>query len=113
MFEIAVLLYLAQVQAPGPSYPPVNRRSERIVQPPPRSWTDGEESSSLAGPRRQEGPYEEREFAKRFNGLMNAMFDFASSYNAGHVIDAKKAKAVRKALRQLEQSDWFRPAKGD
>ena len=41
------------------------------------------------------------------------MGNFASSYNAGHVINAKKAKAVRKALRELENSDRFRPAKGD
>jgi hypothetical protein len=41
------------------------------------------------------------------------LFDFASGYNAGHVIGAKKAKAVRKALRELEKSDWFRPAKED
>jgi len=41
---------------------------------------DGEGSSGSADPRRQEGMYEEREFARRFNGLMNALADFASSY---------------------------------
>jgi hypothetical protein len=59
---------------------------------------DGEDNSTAADLRRQESDYEEREFARRFNGLMNALADFASSYNAGHVINAKKAKAVRKAL---------------
>jgi hypothetical protein len=67
----------------------------------------------LEDPPTQTGDYERHEFARKFNGLLNALVDFASSYNAGHVINAKKAKAVRKALRELENSDWFRPAKGD
>ena len=113
MFEVALFLYLVQVPDPGPPYPLVNRRSEKVEQSSRRFWTDAEESSGSADPRRQEGAYERFEFARRFNGLMSALFDFASSYNAGHVINAKKAKAVRKALRELEKSDWFRPVKGD
>ena len=113
MLEVALLLYLVQVQDPALSYPPVHQRSGQLEQQPRSLWMNGEDSSGSADLRRQEGAYEQREFAKRFNGLMDALFDFASSYNAGHVINAKKAKAVRKALRELQKADWFRPAKGD
>ena len=56
---------------------------------------------------------EEHEFARRFNNLFSALLNFASNYNSGHVIDAKRAKAVRKALRDLEKSEWFNPRKVD
>jgi hypothetical protein len=51
----------------------------------------------------------EYEFVRRFNNLFSALLSFASNYNTGHVIDAKRAKAVRKALRDLEKSEWFNP----
>ena len=54
----------------------------------------------------------EHEFVPRFNNLFNALRNFASNYN-GHVIDAKRAKAVRKALRDLEKSEWFNPRKAE
>ena len=111
MFEAALFLYLVQVQDPGLVHPQVIRRSE-MEQPARRLWADEEESLGSADLRKQEGAYEQREFARRFNSLMNALADFASSYNAG-VVNAKKAKAVRKALRELEKSDWFHSAKGD
>ena len=56
---------------------------------------------------------EEHEFVSRFNNLFSALLSFASNYNSGHVIDAKRAKAVRKALRDLEKSEWFNPRKAD
>ena len=56
---------------------------------------------------------EEHEFVRRFNGLIDALFSFADTYNSGHVVDARKAKAVRKALRDLEKSEWFNPRKAD
>jgi len=111
MFEVALFLYLVQVASPDPAYHPVNRRSEQVELPFRPLGIEEEESSGLADPRRQVSAFEEREFARRFNSLMNALADFASSYNAGHVINAKKAEAVRKALRELEKSDWFRTAK--
>jgi hypothetical protein len=113
MLEVVLLLYLTQAQYSGASYPSSSRRAQQMEQPTSRFRVDAEESSGSPDPRRQEVAYEQREFAKRFNGLLTTLFDFASSYNAGHVIDAKKAKAVRKALRELEKSDWFRPVKGD
>ena len=55
----------------------------------------------------REAADEELEFTKRFNSLVRALRDFSNSYNVGHVINAKQAKAVRKALRDLEKSEWF------
>jgi hypothetical protein len=62
---------------------------------------------------RNEAALKEREFVHRFNNLFSALLDFAHSYNAGHVIDVKRAKAVRKALRELEKAEWFNPRKSD
>lgn len=56
---------------------------------------------------------EEQESIARFNNLMQALRDFGSAYKPGHVIDVKKAKAVRKAMHRLEKSGWFRPQKDD
>jgi len=54
---------------------------------------------------------EDHELVERCNGLMTALRDFASTYNAGHVIDVRKVRAVQKAIRQLEKSEWFRSPK--
>ena len=55
-------------------------------------------------------PLDDRqEFVRRFNGLAAALADFSSTYNSQGVIDVKKVKALRKALRELEKSDWFNP----
>lgn len=51
--------------------------------------------------------YEERELIERYNGLARALNDFVAAYKAGQ-IDLKKAKAVRKALHDLEKFEWFR-----
>ena len=52
--------------------------------------------------------YEEHELMQRYNGLARALNDFVAAYKAGQ-IDLKKAKAVRKALHDLEKFEWFRP----
>ena len=62
---------------------------------------------------RYEAVLEEHEFVRRFNNRFSALLNFASNYNTGHVIDAKRAKAVRKALRDLEKSEWFNPRKAE
>ena len=62
---------------------------------------------------RNEAARQEQEFVDRFNNLFSALVNFAHSYNAGHVVDVKRAKAVRKALRELEKADWFNPRKSD
>ena len=61
---------------------------------------------------RSEAVLKEHDFVRRFNNLFSALLDFASNYN-GHVVDAKRAKAVRKALRELEKSEWFNPRKAE
>ena len=54
--------------------------------------------------------YEEREFIQRLNRVSRALTDFAATYKSGQV-DLKKVKALRKALHELETSEWFRPQK--
>jgi hypothetical protein len=113
MFEAALFLYLFQVHDPATPYPLVRRQSPEMHQSAPDFWA-GEETSPISGDAlKREARYEEDEFAKRFNGLLTALSDFASSYNSGHTINVKKVNAVRKAWRELEKSDWFRPRKGD
>jgi hypothetical protein len=57
-----------------------------------------------------EAAYEEREFIQRLTGLSRALNDFATNYKSGQ-IDVKKLKALRKALQELERSEWFKPQK--
>ena len=54
--------------------------------------------------------YEERQFILRLNGLARALGAFTETYQSGKV-DLKKVRAVRKAMHELEKSDWFRPSK--
>ena len=51
--------------------------------------------------------YQECEFARRVDGLLRALHDFAASYRAG-LVDVKKVKAVRKAMQDMEKSEWFK-----
>src|SRR5580700_11123743 len=50
--------------------------------------------------------YEEYEFIQRLNRLSRALRDFAAAYRSGQV-DLNKVKAVRKAMQELEKSEWF------
>ena len=52
--------------------------------------------------------YQERELMQRYNELARALNGFVASYKAGQ-IDVKKARAVRKALHDLEKLEWFKP----
>jgi hypothetical protein len=52
---------------------------------------------------------EEQQFVRRLNGLAVALADFSHTYTSQGLIDVKKVKAIRKALRELEKSDWFNP----
>ena len=111
MFEVALFLYLCQANDPGTLHSP-SRRPPEMGQPGRNFWPVGE-TSSMSSEAKREADYEEHEFAKRFNALISALSDFASSYNADHTMNVKKVKAVEKAWRKLEKSDWFRPLKGD
>jgi hypothetical protein len=44
---------------------------------------------------------------------MAALVNFSSTYKTGQVIDIKKVNAVRKALREMEKSEWFKLGKAD
>lgn len=50
---------------------------------------------------------QERELIQRYNELARALNGFVEAYKAGQI--EKKAKAVRKALHELEKLEWFRP----
>lgn len=113
MVEVVLFLYLFQSRAPGTLLPPVNPKSPETVQGMPDFWPAGETSSVPSDGLKREAEYEEHEFAKRFNALMSALSDFASGYNADHTMNVKKVKAIEKAWRKLETSEWFRPPKGD
>jgi hypothetical protein len=54
--------------------------------------------------------YEERELIRRLNALAKALNAFGATYKNGQV-DLNQVKAVRKALHELERSEWFRPQK--
>jgi hypothetical protein len=67
-----------------------------------------EDTVATGEERRREAQYEEQELLRRVNGLASALTDFSSTYSSRHVIDVKQIKAIRKALRELEKSDWLR-----
>ena len=51
-----------------------------------------------------------QEFEQKYNQLVNALESFTKEYNGaqGHVWPIGKAKAVRKAFRELEQTNTWR-----
>lgn len=51
---------------------------------------------------------QEHKLTQRYNELARALNGFVAAYKAGQ-IDVKKARAVRKALRDLEKVEWFKP----
>ena len=52
--------------------------------------------------------YQEHELMQRYNELARALNGFVAAYKAGQ-IDVRRAKAVRKALHDLERLEWFKP----
>ena len=93
----ALLLYL--FQAGGPAGPFANHSTVHC------EWC-AEDSLPAAGARPPVAQYEEQDFVRRFNGLASALTEFSRSYKRG-VIDVKQIKAIRKALREFEKSEWF------
>jgi hypothetical protein len=100
MLATALLSLLFQTASGAPPHgglPPVNCpwcRQNIAPVAEPRPWTPADE---------------EEQFVRRLNGLAVALADFAHSYNSQGLIDVKKVKAIRKALRELEKSGWFNP----
>jgi len=74
----------------------------------PRSTSEPAESSSNDQTFQIDREYEEWQFVHRIDNLMTALANFSSSYKTGHVIDVKKVKQVRKALHEIEKSEWFK-----
>jgi hypothetical protein len=99
MTTTAVLL-LCLFQAGGPVTPGADRLSADC------EWCAQETVSPAQGRQRAER-YEEQEFVRRVNGLAAALTDFSKTYNSRRVIDVKTVKAIRKALREIEKSEWF------
>lgn len=95
--SMAILLLLVFQAEPFCSNSPAGAQSPHVCEPPTWNFADGAE-------------YDQHELVKRFNGLVKALGEFADSYNAGK-IDVKKAKAVQKALHELQKSEWFKPQK--
>jgi hypothetical protein len=96
-------LLVAGFQSSG-APPDLNEKARRI-QPATvqigRFDPDGDPIAEIA--------WEEADFARRVNNLAAALNDFSQTYNAaGHMIDVKKVRAVRKAWVELEKSGWFR-----
>jgi hypothetical protein len=56
--------------------------------------------------------FEQQDFLRRFSGLATALSDFAHTYNSRGVVDVRKVKAIRKALREIEKSEWFNQKDG-
>ena len=54
--------------------------------------------------------YEERDFILRLNGLSRALSAFVDNYK-NRQVDLKKVKALRKAMHDLEKSQWFKPSR--
>ena len=93
------LLYLCLLQEDGAALPHTDRWMVDC------EWC-AEASLPAAEARPLQAKYEEREFIRRFNGLASALTEFSETYRRG-VIDVQKIKAIRKALREFEKSEWF------
>ena len=50
----------------------------------------------------------QRQFEQRFNSVARALADFGQTWNRSHKVDERKAERLKKAWRDLGQSDgWF------
>jgi hypothetical protein len=50
-------------------------------------------------------PQAEAHMVARFNALVAAMRDFSAVYNGTHIINARKAQAVRRAWKEFEAAE--------
>src|SRR6266852_275689 len=66
------------------------------------------DAAAMAEAQRKDAACHERDFQQKYNRLIHSLLDFGTSYNNGHVMDAKKIKAVREAWKELEKTDWFK-----
>src|SRR5580698_4449243 len=100
IFTLSLLLGTVQLLAAPPAYAQLLTRPRAEAQGP------------VPGIGAFETPAEqENDLTKSLNTLLAALHDFSATYNSGHVINVKKAKAVRKAWEELEKSGWFKTDK--
>ena len=101
-FAVVCAICLLQAQFGGVN--PPERLEHDVLE-----WQTQHMADSAANqPVTREAKYEEQQFVNKFNNLLDTLRDFADQYNH-HVIDVKKLKALKKAWRDLENTDaWFR-----
>lgn len=102
---VSVLASLPALAQDPPAFP-----SELSFEPSLHTATFIPNTPNLAESPIDQAVDEEREFIHRITGLSRALNDFAAAYRTGQ-IDVKKVKALRKALQELEKSEWFKPQK--
>ena|ERR1700722_2505696 len=114
IFTLSLLLgSVRSFSAPPPQANVLNRQQAEAQSSASILSADGETPLLLRGEYSPEqlADAEEKDFTRRLNNLIGALHDFSTTYDAGHVIDVKKVKAVRKAWVDLEKSGWFRAEK--
>ncbi|MBI2680173.1 MAG: hypothetical protein HYX25_04085 [Candidatus Solibacter usitatus] len=75
---------------------------------PPAILLPAETQQADAG--RRLAAYQEQQFAGSMNRFVIKLRDFVQQYNKDHGINVKKIKALKKAWRDVEQSEsWLRP----
>lgn len=98
---VALCFLEAQTGAPNPPQPVESDAMAQQAESLARSHAASPAPDSRA-------VYEEQQFVKKFNRLLNAMREFADQYNH-HAVDLKKVKALKKAWHDLEKTDgWMR-----
>ena len=104
LVPVVLLFFQAQGSMPSPAFENLEREQMMRRVEPMSSSTPSKEAD------RRAIAYEEQQFVNKFNNLMKRLLDFAGQYNAGHTVDAKRIKEVKKAWRDLEKTDaWFKP----
>jgi len=101
-FAVAVTLCFLQAQAAGLN-PPESVDRDALAQQA-KALAESPAPGPTASSR---SVYEEQQFVKKFNYLMNTLREFADQYNR-HAVDLKKVKALKKAWQDLEKtSGWL------
>ena len=101
MSTIILFLLMCQSGVPQPYTPPLGIRVPQADNGTPIIRDCPGQSPE------EDAAYQEREFVRHVDGLLRALNDVAASYRAG-LVDLKKVKAVRKAMQELEKSEWFK-----
>ncbi len=102
-FAVVVALCFLEAQTGLPS-PPQSVEGDALAQ---QAKSMGESRAPKPTANRR-AVYEEQQFIKKFNHLMNTLREFADEYNH-HAVDLKKVKALKKAWQDLEKTEgWLK-----